>query len=105
MERNYQTSKDGSDVTCSGFTLSKNDVWGKFDERSNLIHPGLVVARIDEECPIWGDMIAVRGVTIVCDKSQLREVEHWIVFVQGGEASKTKHLPDNKIALRSYYWC
>ena len=89
-------------------TLSKEDVFGHWTEDHQKIDDGLVISRGTYEnpptCPIWGDKVPWKSVTIVCTKEQVGEVEYWCVFVHGGDCiSKIKHLGDNKVAIRSNY--
>ena len=89
-------------------TLTKDDVFGLWDDDHNKVNDGLVVARGTYEgveiCPIFGDDVPWKSVTIVCDVEQADEVDHWCVFVHGGNCiSKYKDLPDGKVAIRSNY--
>jgi hypothetical protein len=106
--------------------LTMDDVWGKFDDNLNLISRGMVVAqgyigdqyyekglehwknklKLSNVCPVWGDEIPYKSVTVICNKEQEDEVRYWLCYVHGGGAvEKWKELPGNKVAIRSNYMC
>ncbi len=103
--------------------LTQEDVWGEWTHSSERISFGMIVAQgygdmSDREkkqwegslspdiCPIWKDKLPYKSITVICDKSQQSEVEYWLEYVHGGGSiSKTKSLPNNKIAIRSNYMC
>ena len=85
------------------FTLQKWDVWGLFTDDHERVHSGMVVARQDTLCPVWGDVVPYKSATIVCQPDQEGEVDYWIGYVQGGGPSARKVLDDGRIALRSDY--
>ena len=90
-----------------GFTLGKEDVWGEFHEITyEKLSDGMIVARTDEICPIFGDKVPFKSVTVVCDKEQYDEVEYWLMYVHGGGCVQAERdLPDGRIAIRSDYQC
>lgn len=82
--------------------LTKENVWGDYTKGTK----GMIVARSKERCPIFKDILPYKSVTVVCDEAQCGPVEYWLSHVHGGNCvSKTKELPDGKIALRSDYQC
>lgn len=88
--------------------FTKDDVFGHWTEDHKKIDDGMVVARGHHEndviCPIFGDVIPWKSVTVVCDEDDVAEVEYWCVFVHGGDCfSAYKDLPDGKVAIRSNY--
>ena len=102
--------------------ITKEDVWGKFDEQYNLVDRGMIVAQGFSEsadmnelmkklqttniCPVWKDKLPYKSVTVICDESQASEVSYWLSYVHGGDCiSKEKKLPDGKFAFRSNYMC
>lgn len=105
--------------------VSKDDVWGKFDDNLNLISRGMIVAQgyigdkyyekglehwkkklqVSNVCPVWGDELPYKSVTVICNKEQEDEVRYWLCYVHGGEAEMSKTLPDGKVAIRSNYQC
>ena len=86
--------------------LTKEDVWGKFDENFNLIDKGMIVARHEETCPVFNDEVPYKSVTVVCDIEQENDVTDWLSYVHGGDCvSMRKDLKDRKVALRSDYQC
>lgn len=95
----------------AGFRVTKDAVFGKFDENHERIDAGMVVARTGDICPIWGDEVRYKSVTVVVPElavhdGQVREVEYWLTFVHGdGCISKRKSMPDGTVAIRSDYMC
>jgi len=87
--------------------LTKNDVWGTYDTDTNkCISKGMIVAKTNEVCPIFGDIVPYKSVTVVCDKEQCGEVAYWLSYVHGGDCiSQSKELEDGKVAYRSNYMC
>lgn len=77
--------------------LTQEDVWGK---------DGMIVARTNERCPIFKDIVPYKSVTAICNLISENEVIYWLEYVHGGNSiSKRKNLKDGKIALRSDYQC
>jgi len=87
--------------------LTKEDVWGKYDEDTHeCVSKGMIVARTDEICPIFGDKVPYKSVTVVCAEGQYDEVVEWLIYVHGGDCiSQMKELGGGKVALRSDYKC
>ena len=81
-------------------TTNKDD---RFRWLSVNIDDGMVVAKSDDRCPIWNDILPYKSVTVVCKEEDFNDVIFWLAYVHGGEYSKTKKLPQNKIAIRSNY--
>jgi hypothetical protein len=107
--------------------LTMEDVWGTFDAEA-LTHPskGMIVARgcgkvdeyftqeykdkavadIPEVCPIWGDVLPYKSVTVVFDAELENQVIHWLTYVHGSDCvADRKELEGNRVALRSNYMC
>ena len=103
--------------------LTKEDVWGTFDENYNLVHRGMIVApgfggqkkdlkdwekrlQVKSTCPVWKDKLQYKSVTVICDMSQIGEVMYWLSYVHGGGCiSDETGLPGGKYAIRSNYMC
>jgi len=87
--------------------ITKEDVWGKFDERTHKkLSNGMIVARSEEQCPIFKDKIPYKSVTVVGPASIEMDIVYWLEWVHGANSvSRTKKLPGNKIAIRSNYMC
>ena len=87
--------------------LTKEDVWGSWDENTHKrTSRGMIQAMTDEVCPVWGDVVPYKSVTVVCHGSLVFEVEYWLQFVRGGDSvSKYMELPDGYVAMRSDYMC
>lgn len=95
----------------AGFRVTKDAVFGKFDENHERIDAGMVVARTGDICPIWGDEVRYKSVTIVVPEEYVREhrvieVIYWLTFVHGeNSVSRRWSLPDGTVAIRSDYMC
>ena len=87
--------------------LKKDDVWGRFNRETHKMESdGLVVARQGEKCPVFGDVVPYKSVTVVCLPNQEVEVNYWLTYVQGGNnVSRRKVLKGGEVALRSDYQC
>ena len=94
-------------IKPNGFKLHKDDVWGAYDiEKNKRISDGMIVARSEEKCPIFKNIVPCKSVTVVCNVDQEDEVEYWLSYVHGGDnISDRKELKGGKVALRSDYMC
>lgn len=88
-------------------STTKDDVWGEFDPVTfEKLSEGMVVARSEQTCPHFGDVIPYKSVTVVCQIEQEEDVHYWLEYVHGANAvSMRKPLPDNQVAIRSDYQC
>lgn len=83
-------------------TITKEDVWGDYEKGTN----GMIVAQYGDICPMFNDKVPYKSVTVVCNESQLVEVEYWLTYVHGANCVyATMKLPEGKIAIRSDYQC
>ena len=91
--------------------VTKDDVFGRFDENHQRLDDGMVVARSEMICSIFGDKVPYKSVTVVIPELMVHDgwigdVEYWLVFVHGGDCiSKRKSMPDGSVAIRSNYMC
>ena len=97
--------------------LTKEDVWGRFDENYKMIDNGMVVARglpsgyesesdLPTICPIWNEKLPYKSVTVVTDQALVDDVIYWLEYVHGGgSVSKMKKINGDKVAIRSNYMC
>ena len=87
--------------------LTKEDVWGKFDEETHQrLSPGMIVARSEQICPVWKDKLPYKSVTVICKAEEVGEVIYWLGYVHGGDSvSKQRKIAGGKVALRSDYMC
>jgi len=86
--------------------LTKEGVWGRFDENAGKIIGGMVVARSGDYCSVFGDEVPYKSVTVVCREDQYHEVLYWLEFVHGAESvSGVAGIGDGKLAIRSNYMC
>lgn len=86
--------------------LTKEDVWGSFDENHKKLSDGMIVARSEDNCPVWKDKIPFKSVTVVCTVEQQAEVTYWLGYVHGADSvSRVRGIGDGKIAIRSDYQC
>lgn len=103
------------------------DVWGVFDlNEMKMKYKGMIVARglgktnkyftqeqkdkalaeIPEVCPIWGDTLPLKSVTVICNADQESIVTHWLHHVHGAYCVSSRlELKDGRIAMRSDYMC
>jgi hypothetical protein len=57
-------------------------------------------------CPIWGDKLPYKSITIVVDAADQDDAESCCAYVHGGDCvEKTRVLPDGRVAIRSNYMC
>lgn len=87
--------------------LTKEDVWGIWDNTTyEKIDKGMVVASTNEKCPIFGDIVPFKSVTVVGPKKYEDEIIYWLEFVHGCDSvAETKDIDDLKVAIRSDYQC
>jgi hypothetical protein len=87
-----------------GTKLTKDDVWGKYNHETHTLETqGLIVAR-GGICPIFGDEIPYKSVTVVCTEEQLNDVEYWLDYVHGANSlEKIAELENGELAIRSNY--
>jgi len=97
--------------------LTQDDVWGKMEMESEYIpkipikwiHHGMVVASSADDglpkvCPVWGDELPYKSVTVICRPCFEQEVKYWLEYVHGGgSVTRRKVISKNEIALRSDY--
>ena len=87
-------------------TLQKDDVWGRFDSDHKKISDGMIVARRDDICPVFGDKVPYKSVTVVCKSEEVNEVLYWLSYVHGGDnINGMKEVGKGKVAIRSDYMC
>ena len=83
-------------------TLTQEDVWGNYTKKTL----GMIVARMNDKCPVFKDKVPYKSVTIICTEEQFDEVHYWLEYVHGADCiGKVKRLPKGKIAIRSNYMC
>ena len=83
--------------------LTQEDVWGKWVD-GEKVSKGMIVARYNEKCPYFNDIIPYKSVTVVCKESQYSEVEYWLDYVQGcGSIVSGKPIDDELIAIPWVY--
>lgn len=87
--------------------LTKEDVWGKFDEETlRRLSDGMIAARSEQICPVWKDKLPYKSVTVICKAEEVDEVSYWLGYVHGGDSiSKQRKIAGGKVALRSNYMC
>ena len=89
------------------YTTKQEDVWGKVDMHNyKKLSQGMIVARYNDICPIFNDIVPYESVTVVGPLDKQDEIEFWLNYVNGGGSiSKVKIIDDNKVAIRSDYVC
>ncbi len=106
--------------------LTKDDVWGKYCMKTHKkLSAGMIVARgipykpnspegkdlikktgLPAKCPIIGDVLGYKSVSVVCEAKDQQAVEYWLEYVHGGGCVEgTAKLEDDKIMIRSNYMC
>jgi len=97
--------------------LTMEDVWGAHEMESEhipkipikWIHRGMLVATSHDDglpsiCPVWGDKLQYKSVTVICRPCFEEEVKYWLEYVHGGgSVTRRKVISKNEIALRSEY--
>lgn len=93
-------------------TLTKEDVWGCYDNQSGKLFGGMIIARGipasygEVKCPVWGDVLPYKSVTIECAVEQWPEVEYWLDYVLGGgSVSKVRYTESSTMYARADYQC
>lgn len=91
-------------VVASGIT--KDDVWGVYDESYNRIKEGMVIARTGQRCVVYDEILPFKSVVIKCKKDQYSAVAFWIEYVHGFECIQgTLENADGTVYIRSDYMC
>ena len=87
--------------------ITLDDVLGVLEEGTHKrLTEGMVVARGGDTCPIFGDEVPYKSVTVVCDIEDATEVQYWLEYIHGANSvSDAKLLGDGRIAMRSDYQC
>jgi len=87
-----------------GTKLTQEDVWGKYNHETHTLETeGLIVAR-KGICPIFGDEIPYKSVTVVCSEDQFDDVKYWLDYVHGANCvSMVEEIENGKFAIRSNY--
>lgn len=94
-----------------GATLTSDDVWGKVGgvaDGFRRVSDGMVVARSKDTCPVWGDEVPYKGVTVIGDWNGDADfavaMVYWLEYVLGSDAvDRTKVLADGRLAMRGNY--
>jgi hypothetical protein len=92
----------------SRMNLTMDDVfgvWTDFPEHKKT-SDGMVVARYGDICPVLGDKVPFKSLTVICEKEQSGEVIYWLNYVHGGDSvSQIGELEDGRVFIRSDYQC
>ena len=97
---------DAQEKREESMTLQKNDIWGEFDLKHKKVSGGMIVARHGETCPVFGDVVPSKSVTVVCRDEEVDEVLYWLSYVHGGDnINGMQPMPNKKVAIRSDYTC
>lgn len=99
-----------SDERCNPCAnhITAEDVFGKFTTDFQILTEGMIVARHEDTCPIWKDVLGYKTYTFICLHSPevLTQVENILIFVFGGGCvEKRKRIDGDKIAIRASYQC
>lgn len=61
---------------------------------------------IPQRCPIMGDLLPYKSVSVICEGKDLTAVSYWLEYVHGGGSiSILKSTNDGKVFIRSNYMC
>ena len=91
--------------------LTQDDVFGVYDhDKKERTSDGMIVASLMKDfpdiCPIFGDELPYKSLTVVCALIQEEDVTYWLEYVKGANCvSKRKLLPNMRVALRADYMC
>ena len=91
--------------------VTEDQVWGTRVYDDNGVpeyrkDDGMILARSEQKCPIFGDVVPYKSVTVLCNIEQEKEVQYWLEYVQGaGCISRRRMVKVGKIALRVDYKC
>ena len=58
-----------------------------------------------ETCPVWGDVVPYKSVTVVVPRKDEADAEYCLACHHGGHWSRRKDLGRGFIAIRSDYQC
>jgi hypothetical protein len=75
----------------------KNPTW-VFDE-------GFVVARSDDRCPVFGDVVPYKSVTVIVPMEREADAQFSLEYVHGGGSVSARKAMGDMVALRSDYQC
>ncbi len=61
---------------------------------------------LPQRCPVLGDLLPYKSVSIICEQKDYNAVTYWLEYVHGGGCiSNQKETKDGKIFIRSDYQC
>lgn len=109
-----------AEAKALGLSCTFEDVFGKRDDDLGLLidpeERGFVIAAGQSGepwvhrdypnqgvCPIFGDDIPWKSVTVVFPAEHESAVEHWLIYVHGGGHERRKVLENGTVAIRSNY--
>jgi hypothetical protein len=61
------------------------------------------VAATDDVCPVWGDRVPYKSVTVIVEASEEDAATYCLACAHGGGYSRRLVLADGRVALRSDY--
>lgn len=65
-----------------------------------------VVPGGETRCPVWGDVVPWKSVTVIVDAADEADARYSLEYVHGGgSVSRRMALPNGRVALRSNYQC
>ncbi len=100
--------KETDEIFGTFHGVKHSDVFGKSkDDGTVRIDDGMVVAYgrgdVKVKCPIFGDILPYKSVTVVCTQEQYPGVLQHLMNAHGGEHAGERVLSDGRIAIRSDY--
>ena len=87
-------------IVARGLPYSENSPEAKQIQEATVVEP------IPQRCPILGDLLPYKSVSVICEEKDLTAVTYWLEYVQGGgSVSIVQPTSDGKIFIRSNYTC
>ena len=84
--------------------ITQEDVWGKWLNPQTKVHNGMVAAKTGDKCPVWGDKVPYKSVTVICASDLREQVAYWLEFVHGSDCiANVCDLDNGRVAFRSDY--
>ena len=87
-------------------TITKDDVWGKVDLKTHTrLTDGMIIARHEEKCPHFNDIVGYKSVTIKGLASQVELISYWAEYVHGADCISAVDVVGEHVFIRSDYQC
>jgi hypothetical protein len=88
----------------NGMIVARGLPYKEGSSEAKAIQEATVVEPIPQRCPVMGDLLPYKSVSVICEEKDYNAVTYWLEYVQGGGCvSNEKKLDDGKIFIRSNY--